>query len=374
MASVTVRGEIVDSKCFLGVMVPGSGKTHKDCASLCLRGGIPPALFVQDRAGDSALMLLTGSSGEPIGARALQIAGEAVEMTGMLQRQGGWLVLRRSDSRTCRAGGATPLSDAYAVVDARNMMSEPRPLNIPVILGTSRKGRASVHAANLIADLLNRRAGVRSAVIDIASVPLPVDDAGEAIKSTAFSAAIAAADGLVIVAPEYNHSFPGLLKHALDSCLSEYIHKAVGLVGVSAGPFAGIRVVQSLLPVMRELGLVTHLLGHQHRPGGEGLRRGRTSSRRGLRATLGPVHPGTDLDVQGAAIWTGAGDDRRGGGRGAKAVPCPECGTPMTHHADKVVPAAATAKATSSMAAARACSGCGAQQATLAPAAASELP
>ena len=61
----------------------------------------------------------------------------------------------------------------------------------------------------------------------------------------------------MIVAPEYNHSFPGLLKHALDSCLSEYIHKAVGLVGVSAGPFAGIRVVQSLLPVMRELGLAT---------------------------------------------------------------------------------------------------------------------
>ena len=45
---VKVRGEIVDSKCFLGVMVPGSGKTHKDCASLCLRGGIPPALYVQD--------------------------------------------------------------------------------------------------------------------------------------------------------------------------------------------------------------------------------------------------------------------------------------------------------------------------------------
>ena len=136
-------------------------------------------------------------------------------------------------------------------------MNEPRPLNIPVILGTSRKGRASVHAAKLLADLLNRRAGVRSEVIDIASLPLPVDDAGEAIKSAAFSAMISAADGLVIVAPEYNHSFPGLLKHALDSCLSEYIHKAVGLVGVSAGPFAGIRVVQGLLPVMRELGLVT---------------------------------------------------------------------------------------------------------------------
>jgi NAD(P)H-dependent FMN reductase len=113
-------------------------------------------------------------------------------------------------------------------------MNEPRALNIPVILGTSRKGRASVHAARLLAELLNRRAGVRSELIDIASLPLPVDDAGEAIKSAAFSAVVAAADGLVIVAPEYNHSFPGLLKHALDSCLNEYIHKAVGLVGASS--------------------------------------------------------------------------------------------------------------------------------------------
>ena len=95
------RGEVVDSKCFLGVMVPGSGKTHKDCASLCLRGGVPPALFVQDRAGESALMLLTGASGEAIGAQALEIAGEAVEMTGTLQRQGGWLVLR-TDPATWR--------------------------------------------------------------------------------------------------------------------------------------------------------------------------------------------------------------------------------------------------------------------------------
>jgi hypothetical protein len=99
--SVTVKGEIVDSKCFLGVMVPGSGKTHKECASLCLRGGIPPALFLQDRAGESALMLITGASGEAIAAPALQSAGEAVEMIGMAQREGGWLVLR-TDPRTWR--------------------------------------------------------------------------------------------------------------------------------------------------------------------------------------------------------------------------------------------------------------------------------
>jgi len=47
----------------------------------------------------------------------------------------------------------------------------------------------------------------------------------------------------------------------LDSCLKEYIHKAVGIVGVSAGPFGGSRVVENLLPVMRELGLVPDFLG-----------------------------------------------------------------------------------------------------------------
>ena len=136
-------------------------------------------------------------------------------------------------------------------------MNPIRSLNIPVILGTSRKGRASVHAARLLAELLNGRAGVTSQVVDIATLPLPTDDAGEAIKNPAFSATITAADGLVIVAPEYNHSFPGLLKHVLDTNLKEYIHKAVGVCGVSAGPFGGARMIQSLLPVLRELGMVT---------------------------------------------------------------------------------------------------------------------
>src|SRR5947208_16598976 len=104
-------------------------------------------------------------------------------------------------------------------------MNDVRPLNIPVILGTSRKGRASVHAAKLLADLLNRRAGVGSGVVDIGSLPLPVAGAGEAIKQAAYSEAISAADGLVIVAPEYNHSLSGRRKQTLDSCLNEYLNK-----------------------------------------------------------------------------------------------------------------------------------------------------
>ena len=63
------------------------------------------------------------------------------------------------------------------------------------------------------------------------------------------------ADGIVIVAPEYNHGYPGVLKSILDVLLKEYIHKAVGLVGVSAGPWGGTRVIEAMVPVVRELGL-----------------------------------------------------------------------------------------------------------------------
>ena len=135
-------------------------------------------------------------------------------------------------------------------------MAEARPLSIPVILGTTRKGRMSAHAARFLTDELGKRKGVVTELIDIGRLPMPVEDAGEAIKDPGFSDRMNRADALVIVAPEYNHSFPGLLKHVLDSCLKEYIHKAVGVAGVSAGPFGGTRVIENFLPVFRELGLV----------------------------------------------------------------------------------------------------------------------
>jgi NAD(P)H-dependent FMN reductase len=130
-------------------------------------------------------------------------------------------------------------------------------LFIPVILGTVRQGRRSEHAAQLVLEQTRKRAGVETELIDIRSLALRSDDAGEQIKDPAFSATVQRCDGLILVVPEYNHGYPGLLKHALDSNLEEYIHKAVGICGVSAGPFGGSRVIEQLLPVMRELGLVT---------------------------------------------------------------------------------------------------------------------
>ena len=138
-----------------------------------------------------------------------------------------------------------------------NSMAPSRPLFIPVVLGTVRSGRMSEYVAKVVTEEIEKRMGVETELIDIAKMQLPTNDAGEAIKHPDFASKMDRADALVIVSPEYNHGYCGLLKHVLDSCLKEYIHKAVGIVGVSAGPFGGTRVIQNLLPVMRELGLVT---------------------------------------------------------------------------------------------------------------------
>src|SRR6185503_2186174 len=132
-----------------------------------------------------------------------------------------------------------------------------RPVFIPVILGTVRKGRASENVAKFVYEQLKKREGVETELIDIRELNFPADDAGEQIKHANFSAVCERADGLVVVTPEYNRGYPGMLKHVLDSNLKEYIHKAVGICGVSAGGFGGTRVIENLLPVMRELGLVT---------------------------------------------------------------------------------------------------------------------
>src|SRR5262249_5248094 len=53
----TLAGEIVDSKCYFGVMNPGESRVHRACAELCLRGGIPAVFVVRDRTGNSAYLL-----------------------------------------------------------------------------------------------------------------------------------------------------------------------------------------------------------------------------------------------------------------------------------------------------------------------------
>src|SRR5258705_7085548 len=144
-----------------------------------------------------------------------------------------------------------------------------RPVFLPVIIGTPRQGRLTEPAANFVFGEVSKRSDIETELIDIRKIPIRMDDAGEALKDSQFCATVERADGLIIVAPEYNHSFPGLLKHVLDTNLKEYVHKAVGVCGVSAGPFGGARMIERLLPVLRELRLVTHFLDVSFRTAGK---------------------------------------------------------------------------------------------------------
>ena len=130
-------------------------------------------------------------------------------------------------------------------------------LFLPLILGTNRKDRKSVFVAKWLHGEMEKRAEIETRLFDVKDFTLPQDNYGTGIKDAfpEWRDAIIRADGLVIVSPEYNHGYPGVLKSVLDLLLKEYIHKAVALVGVSGGPWGGTRVIESLVPMVRELGL-----------------------------------------------------------------------------------------------------------------------
>lgn len=132
-----------------------------------------------------------------------------------------------------------------------------KPLFIPVLLGTNRKERQSVHVAKWVVGKMEEREGIETQLFDVADFRLPQDDYGQEIKDQfpEWRDTVTRADGLVIVTPEYNHGYPGPLKSVLDLLLREYIHKPVAFVGVSAQVWGGTRVIEALLPAVRELGL-----------------------------------------------------------------------------------------------------------------------
>ncbi|MCZ6756334.1 MAG: hypothetical protein O7E49_13580 [Gemmatimonadetes bacterium] len=93
LGAVTLKGEIVDAKCHLGAMIPGTGTVHRACAVRCLSGGIPPMLSVIDSAGFRANVWLTGPGGTPVVESFLSLVAEPVEMSGQLMVFDDQLVL-----------------------------------------------------------------------------------------------------------------------------------------------------------------------------------------------------------------------------------------------------------------------------------------
>jgi NAD(P)H-dependent FMN reductase len=131
---------------------------------------------------------------------------------------------------------------------------------IPIILGSTRRERQSVKVARFVLARLKQRKGVETELLDLLEYNFPImeerlhrrDDPPPRLRE--YGDKIGRADSLIIVTPEYNNGYPGVLKNALDYLLPEYERKPVGIVTVSAGGFGGINCLAQLRLVALGMG------------------------------------------------------------------------------------------------------------------------
>jgi len=123
---------------------------------------------------------------------------------------------------------------------------------IPIIVGSTRRDRQSIKVARFVLARLQQHEGVETELLDLLEYNFPImeerlhrrDDPPPGLQE--YADKIARADSLIIVSPEYNNGYPGVLKNALDYLLPEYERKPVGIVTVSAGGFGGINCLAQL--------------------------------------------------------------------------------------------------------------------------------
>jgi NAD(P)H-dependent FMN reductase len=137
-------------------------------------------------------------------------------------------------------------------------MTTHRP-RIGIIVGSTRQGRFGDRPADWILEIARRRTDLTAELIDLRDYPLPMFDEpmAPAWKPAAhpvaqrWSVQIAALDGLIIVTPEYNHGYAGVLKNALDHAYAEFARKPIGFVGY--GAVGAARAIEQLRLVAIEL-------------------------------------------------------------------------------------------------------------------------
>ena len=93
ISKMTLSGEIIDPKCYFGVMKPGKGKIHRSCAVRCISGGIPPVLATTDNNNISKYYLLTDLKGNAINSDILPYIGKPSEITGTVEKMEDWYLM-----------------------------------------------------------------------------------------------------------------------------------------------------------------------------------------------------------------------------------------------------------------------------------------
>ncbi|GAA2875085.1 NADPH-dependent FMN reductase [Nonomuraea rubra] len=131
------------------------------------------------------------------------------------------------------------------------------PLNVTVIIGSTRAGRVCDTVGAWFAERARLRDDLAVEVLDLASYAFPASYPEQATPPMRqFAAGVSAADAFVVVTPEYNRSFPASLKQAIDYAYDEWQAKPVGIVAYGSGS-CGHYAVEQLRTVFTALHAVT---------------------------------------------------------------------------------------------------------------------
>jgi NAD(P)H-dependent FMN reductase len=116
---------------------------------------------------------------------------------------------------------------------------------IAVVLGTAREANNSQRAFKFIVNSLKEKENFEITPVEVSDHLFGKTTQDDSVISD-WKNVISNSDAVIFVTPEYNHSYPGELKILIDSLYEEYENKVAGIVGVSMGPYAGVRVTEAL--------------------------------------------------------------------------------------------------------------------------------
>lgn len=142
-------------------------------------------------------------------------------------------------------------------------------MKIQIISSSVREGRKSHYAALFIEQWIQENTKHEASILDLKALDFPLFPErlkfmkNPDSKLVEFAQAIDSADGIFIVAPEYNGSIPASLKNVVDVLNDEWQNKPISLVPIGGGIFAGTQVTKDLAFLMYRLGsLVTKTRMH----------------------------------------------------------------------------------------------------------------
>jgi hypothetical protein len=105
LGTVQLTGEVLDPKCFFGVMKPGHGKPHRDCAIRCLAGGISPVFWVRNEKGAGNYYLILDENGQKMNDALKDHIAEPVSLTARAVQYNDWVILYTVKNSIKRTGG-----------------------------------------------------------------------------------------------------------------------------------------------------------------------------------------------------------------------------------------------------------------------------